>query len=169
MLGAADADIPIGEDGSPAWPSGIVGSITHSNGLAFAAVAWRSKAISLGIDVERIIPLSTAAQLVPLITSSDEYQRLRADPVDAEFLTTIVFSAKETIFKCIYPLVKRRFDFIDAEILSIDASAGTFSFALSPTISRLLPVKTPLVGKLAIIADLIHTGLLLPHGRRGRS
>ena len=42
--------IPIGNKGEPIWPSGVVGSITHSRGYAAAAVAKQSDVHSLGLE-----------------------------------------------------------------------------------------------------------------------
>lgn len=162
FFGEKPCDIPFGEGGSPAWPAGFVGSITHSNQQAFAAVARKSKALSLGLDVEKIMPPGTAAQLAPFVATSGEYQNLRKISLDMQLLTTMIFSAKEAVFKCLYPILKFRFDFTDVEILSIDAAIGSFSFALGNAISKLVPAPAQLAGKMAVIDDLVHTGLILP-------
>lgn len=161
LLGATATDIPFAEDGSPTWPSGFVGSITHSNRQAFAAVTWKSKAISLGLDVETIMPPDTARQLAPLVATSGEYQRLSGRALEPQLLTTIIFSAKETIFKCFYPILKFRFDFTDVEIVSINPESGTFSFVPGNSISRFLPGPMQWPGRMAVIDDLVHTGFLL--------
>ena len=38
-LGGSETEIPVGERGEPIWPKGFVGSITHTQGYAAAAVA----------------------------------------------------------------------------------------------------------------------------------
>lgn len=162
FFGEKPGDIPFGEGGGPAWPAGFVGSITHSNQQAFAAVTRKSKAISLGLDVERIMPSGTATQLAPFVATTGEYQNLRKMSLDMQLLTTMIFSAKEAVFKCLYPMLKFRFDFTDVEILSIDAAIGSFSLALGNVISKLMPAQAPLVGKMAVIDDLVHTGFILP-------
>src|SRR5688500_4932672 len=50
----ADVVVPRGEHGQPLWPPGIVGSISHTGDVVWAAVARRRHAAGLGIDVERI-------------------------------------------------------------------------------------------------------------------
>src|SRR5689334_14135921 len=47
--------ISAGADRCPAWPPGIVGSITHTRGLASAAVAPATRARGLGIDTEHFM------------------------------------------------------------------------------------------------------------------
>jgi enterobactin synthetase component D len=161
ILGATHFEIPIGADRSPTWPPGFVGSITHSGGMAFAAVARREQAQSLGLDVEKIMSRETALELAPLLATSEEYSRLLTSPEDHPRLTTIIFSAKEAIFKCLYPIIKRQFDFIDVEINSIDRNNGIFSFSLSRSISEHVPDDTNFRGKVAIIDNFVHAGLVL--------
>src|SRR5580692_7617313 len=52
-LGAPSTRVPRGIDGAPEWPTGFVGSISHTAELAFAAVAPAAEARGLGLDVER--------------------------------------------------------------------------------------------------------------------
>jgi len=163
IVGANAADIPLGRDGSPTWPSGFVGSIAHTDRHAVAAVTRRSNALSLGIDVENLMPTRTAHQVAPLVTTSAEYHRLFNRPEDANTLTTILFSAKEAIFKCFYPLLQQKFDFTDVEIVSIDTVLGSFGFSFSkPPRSKRVPATSRFFGKMAIIDNVVHTGVLLP-------
>ena len=57
-LGGSETEIPVGERGEPIWPKGFVGSITHTQGYAAAAVALRSEVITVGIDAETNDPVS---------------------------------------------------------------------------------------------------------------
>jgi enterobactin synthetase component D len=164
ILGATDLDIPMGADRSPVWPAGFAGSITHAKDMAFAAVARTEQAQSLGLDVETIMPREMALELAPLLATPDEYARLLQPPWDHPLLTTIIFSAKETIFKCLYPVIKQQFDFTDVEIGSLDAKDGTFSFSLNRSIAALVPAATHHRGRVAIVGDLVHTGLALTPG-----
>jgi len=148
-------------DRSPLWPAGFVGSITHSQDMAFAAVARTEQAQSLGLDVERLMPPETALELASIVASPAEYARLLQAPWDHPLLTTVLFSAKETIFKCLYPVIKRQFDFSDVVIESLDLRGGTFTFSLSRAIAELHPPAARQPGRLAIIADVVHTGLML--------
>src|SRR5262245_429638 len=50
QLGAQPVTIPRGEGGAPVWPPGIVGSITHCDEVAAAAVARGETVRGLGID-----------------------------------------------------------------------------------------------------------------------
>ncbi|MGP4846127.1 4'-phosphopantetheinyl transferase family protein [Marinobacter sp. 1Y8] len=111
----------IGEDRAPVWPADAVGAITHSDGWAAALVASRQYYQGLGIDVETVMSADRARRLIQEILTPDEQLRhasaLEADP--GQLLTTI-FSLKESLFKALYPVVKQRFYFQHAELVSFD-------------------------------------------------
>jgi 4'-phosphopantetheinyl transferase EntD len=93
-LGHGEAVIAKGDDGAPLWPSGIAGSITHTDGYAAALVGNRFAGI--GIDAERVGGVTP--DLWPRLFTSAEQERLRAeaDPLRA---ATLLFSAKEASYK----------------------------------------------------------------------
>jgi 4'-phosphopantetheinyl transferase EntD len=47
-------EILIGPKKEPLWPAGIVGSISHSDGMAGAIIACSSNCKSLGLDIENL-------------------------------------------------------------------------------------------------------------------
>jgi 4'-phosphopantetheinyl transferase EntD len=55
--------LPSRDGGSPAWPPGIVGPITHTRGYAAAAVASTTDALCIGIDSEIVMPLRLAREV----------------------------------------------------------------------------------------------------------
>jgi 4'-phosphopantetheinyl transferase EntD len=95
-LGHGEAVIAKGDDGAPLWPSGIAGSITHTDGYAAALVGESGRFVGIGIDAERIGGVTT--DLWPRLFTSAEQERLRAeaDPLRA---ATLLFSAKEASYK----------------------------------------------------------------------
>jgi 4'-phosphopantetheinyl transferase EntD len=85
---------------SPVWPAGTCGSLTHSRHLVGAAVS--DSLSSLGLDIEHFGRLSVrAAERILTETEREVLHHL-----DADFLrlATIVFSAKEAVYKAIYPI-----------------------------------------------------------------
>lgn len=110
-LGIAKASpILAASDRAPIWPPGIVGSISHCEELVTAAVA-RSPAIrGIGIDVEHRQAVSDC--LESLICRSDEAHEvaLLEDAFPGTGLT-IVFCAKEAVYKRIYPQYRTVVDF----------------------------------------------------------
>ncbi len=72
----------------------------------------------LGLDIERILAPERADRLAAEILTPRElelYSPLNED--ERSELVTRTFSLKESLFKALYPLVKRRFYFQDAEVL----------------------------------------------------
>lgn len=107
------------EDGSPLWPTGTMGSITHTHGWAAAVVGQQHEYAGIGLDAEHIMPDDRGHSLSRQILTTSEQQRFRQElTLQAGEFVTLVFSLKETLFKTLYPLVHRRFYFEHAELVS---------------------------------------------------
>lgn len=113
------ADVPaVGEDRAPHWPAGVVGSITHSHGQAAALVASTGQWRGVGIDLERLLSAERSQRLCGEILTPGERERLAdVDTALHPWLISLTFSAKESLFKALFPLVNQRFYFQDAELL----------------------------------------------------
>lgn len=125
------SDVPVDVDRKPIWPAGVVGSISHSHHYAWAAVAKQHSVQSIGIDTEIVVDDRTLRQVVREITVEDEQKLLSAIHTDVKTAFTLVFSAKESIYKCLYPLNAQFFGFHD--VLLIEASAEMLTFAQQPS------------------------------------
>jgi 4'-phosphopantetheinyl transferase EntD len=119
----ADA-IPRGVQGSPCWPAGFIGSITHTDGYCAAAVAKLTDFLALGIDAERVSAVELDLQ--DLICTERERRLLRSLGTQAETAIAAIFSAKESFYKAWFPLTKQWLGFLDVELV-IDMGSGTFS------------------------------------------
>ncbi|WP_148861871.1 4'-phosphopantetheinyl transferase family protein [Marinobacter fonticola] len=108
-----------GEDRAPQWPRDCVGSITHSNGWAAAVVGRKTHYAGVGLDVEMTMPDERALKLAPQILTLNERDRFATTMARApgEFLT-LAFSLKESLFKALYPLTRKRFYFEHAELVA---------------------------------------------------
>lgn len=104
-LGHPATPLLIGAGRAPVWPPGVVGSISHAGGEAVAAAAWSREVAALGLDLEVIRPLD--AGVAGLIADPAEQAWIGGDPARLIRL----FSAKESIFKALYPLHGAFFDF----------------------------------------------------------
>ena len=117
-LDGLDCIPAIGEDRAPVWPAHISGSITHSTGHAAAIVGHKAQWRGLGMDLENLLPLERAERLAGEILTADEMQRMAAGPQEQiAQCVTLTFSAKESLFKALYPIVHKRFYFEHAEVL----------------------------------------------------
>ena len=118
-LGLPPQPIPVGSHRQPVWPRGVVGSITHCEGLVVAVAAMASELTAVGLDVELADPLPSATH--PLILHASEM----FTDTDRPLLETVVFSAKESIHKTLFPQSGIWLDFLDVE-LQIDPEEGIF-------------------------------------------
>jgi 4'-phosphopantetheinyl transferase EntD len=97
-----DMDLPVGNDRSPIWPLGFIGSITHvrdaSEGFCAAAVARSTDFIGLGVDTEFATGLAPVAW--PVILTPAELSQMRAlSPPQRQSEVLRRWSAKEALVK----------------------------------------------------------------------
>ena len=121
QLGEPGASVTIGDSREPVWPDGIVGSIAHTTGIAGAVGAYASEYRALGLDIEHAQPLAAVSEH---ICTQRELVGPTSRVVGDDYLGA-VFSAKEAVYKCIFPLVRRFVGFKEVEIEF--AAAETFS------------------------------------------
>ena len=122
-LGVPPQSICPHADRAPAWPDGIVGSITHDAELCAVAVARTTSLRGIGLDVVHE-PLE--AKLRARICTETELRWVQShDPELWGVLSMLIFSAKESFYKCQYPLTKTFLNFSDVE-LEFDESNQSF-------------------------------------------
>jgi len=102
-------------DRTPIWPYGIVGSISHSHGHAIAVVASCTHYQGIGVDVERILTEEEIKDIAPQILTENEMQTLSRSK--KTFPVSLAFSAKESLFKALYPMVQKFQNFYAAELV----------------------------------------------------
>lgn len=156
-LGYPDQPIPVGDNREPVWPDGIVGSISHCGPVAAAAIARNDEICGIGIDLELDEPLDLAT--LELICGAAEVDWL-GQTSDIPGFAKLIFSAKESIFKCIWPSIRRYVDFREIGI-RIDVSTNSFSAA---EWSDELPASTisPITGRYKMTGEWIITTAFLP-------
>jgi 4'-phosphopantetheinyl transferase EntD len=114
-LGIFPTSICVGERGSPKWPFGIAGSITHTGGFTAAVVVKQADVESIGIDSE--IVGSIEHMLWPMICADDEYDWLMQIPSATQAAAvSLLFSAKEAVYKWQFPIARAWLDFQDLKI-----------------------------------------------------
>ena len=126
QLGLPPAPLRHGEDRSPIWPNDRTGSLSHCDTLCVAAVGKRSAVQSVGVDVETIGRVEQ--KLWPTLFTekeADYFSSLAPETIALE--TTLFFSAKESFYKCQYPLTQKWVGFQDVEITRADSHALTIA------------------------------------------
>ena len=116
-IGVAPCEIPA-EERRPVWPDGVVGSIGHSRSLGAAVVGSTEAFDGLGIDIEteNAVSGNTADRLL----TPTEHAWLPAPE-----WRTMIFAAKEAVYKAVNPLVGEFLGFQDVEI-DVDEAVGVF-------------------------------------------
>ena len=102
-----------GPSGEPLWPAGIVGAISHAGDLAIAIVGEHSHYAGLGIDFEQL-SRGLTARAARLICTPAEMDW--ADPEAGTTRLMMLFSAKEAVFKALFPIEGVWLGFGDAEL-----------------------------------------------------
>lgn len=98
--------IPINPDRTPAFPPGFCGSISHSGEQAVALVACSNPSVLRpGIDIQTIVTIEQSADIQPLVATEGELAIMTAAGLSREMAVTAIFSAKEALYKALFPLV----------------------------------------------------------------
>ncbi|HBE9115941.1 MULTISPECIES: enterobactin synthase subunit EntD [Citrobacter] len=79
----------------PLWPQDLFGSISHSTTTALAVVSTHP----IGLDIEAIFTPQTAVELADGIIDNHEHQILQHACLPFPLALTLVFSAKESLYK----------------------------------------------------------------------
>lgn len=138
QLGVAPVAIRRGAGGEPLWPDGIVGAISHTHSMAVALVGWRSDYAGLGVDVEEL-GRGVDARIARLVARPAEMAWVNPEAGLERLI--MLFSAKEAIFKALYPVEQVWFGFADAE-LSWDPQRHVFQATLLKAVAARYPVGT---------------------------
>ena len=147
------APLLVGPRRAPLWPTGLNGSITHTQGLCVVAVGRRRY---LGIDVEVTAPLKD--ELWPSILTVSERARLKGLGSRGGLLSKVHFSAKESVYKAISARVGRVVEFAEVEI-RVSLALGTFDVVPMLREAIVLP---PLRGMWRLTRDYIATSVVSP-------
>lgn len=112
-----------GKKSEPIWPEGFIGSITHCEPWTVAAVARRAEIASLGIDLESVRRMR--GDDISRLVCCDSELAWVGQGIERWQRLTMLFSAKEAIFKAFYPACQQFFDFRDVRLAWI-AETGRF-------------------------------------------
>ena len=144
----------------PYWPKSVRGSITHSEGFAAAAVGLTKDVSGIGIDLEslsRIVDFNIRRH----VCVDKEREFLESLPTEqANHYLRIIFSAKESIFKCFFPISQTYLYFQDAEII-IDDKNCEFSFLLSKACTGITSAGFQHSGRFSIKDELLLTSIYI--------
>ncbi|MBG6102165.1 4'-phosphopantetheinyl transferase EntD [Micromonospora vinacea] len=160
-LGLPMTAVPAAADRAPVWPAGVVGSITHTAGYCAAAAAHTTDIRSVGMDAEQHREVNPGVRRLVLLP---EEEAACARLPGGTYWPVVLFSAKETVYKVWYPVVRSWLDFHDAR-LDIDPDAGTFTARIAPArvdAARDHDAPASITGRFVIADGLVRTAAALP-------
>jgi 4'-phosphopantetheinyl transferase EntD len=149
MLGLPALDVPMGADRAPIWPLGLAGSISHTHGACLAAVV---KAGVVGIDLEPENAVQPDIQTTVL--DADERIMIGDNPA----LATVIFCAKEAVYKAQYPMTGLLFGF---DRLHITLAPGSFDARFMAATGP-IPAGSVWTGHFAHVAGYVLTAIHHP-------
>jgi enterobactin synthetase component D len=118
----------IGVNGEPLWQTGAVGSITHTAACALAVVSNHTQQL-LGIDCEQILDALEAQEIKDGIIDHEEETLLRHTSLPFALALTLTFSAKESLFKALFPRVNALLGFDSARVTAL--TTGNLALTLT--------------------------------------
>ena len=154
-FGVLDVAIPRGPDRLPRWPDGFVGSISHCPGWCGAVAARRDVLSAIGLDIE--VRRRVHSRLLATVCTPSEQAWMEATGTTLE-TATLIFSAKEAVYKCVYPATRARLAFADVEIV-VDLHSGDLVATLP---ARLPPEWRRLTGRFAFCKAHVATSFWAP-------
>lgn len=102
-----------GPRGEPLWGDGIAGSITHCFPWSAAVVVKRSNRFAIGVDLESMEGMQ-GTDISHLVCGDAELDWVRSG--DFRERLTMIFSAKEAVYKAFYPHCLQYIDFREIEL-----------------------------------------------------
>ncbi len=123
-LGLPDVIFRHDPSGALLWPAGQRGSLSHWGDLSVCMLMLGESA-DVGVDVEGFADDEARRAIRQETLSRREAARLDGAPVRAGVAEALVFSAKESFFKAVYPRVGQRLDFDAAEFVALSGKTLT--------------------------------------------
>lgn len=157
MLGVAPQPLLVGQHREPLWPPGVVGSLTHCGKYCAAAVARAERFAGLGVDAE--ISERLDPELISTVCTSLEMKWARECPPPAfGDWNKVIFSAKESVYKCLFPLLRRVLEFHELTIL-LEPSSRSFSVTFLFELPGALSWLSSMNGRFEIGPEYLVTGV----------
>jgi 4'-phosphopantetheinyl transferase EntD len=155
QLNAPSGPLLRGENREPIWPQGFIGSISHCDDSCITACVQKGEIISLGLDVEPLKPLKPG--VARYIETEDERLFMERH---SQLPPRLIFSAKESLYKCYHPLVRRFFGF-HSVVLDLDIPQQRFRFSPSGSCEVEFPRDISFNGRYLMTQDHLYTSCYL--------
>ena len=155
MINGTAQPLLIGDYRQPMWPSDVSGSISHSDHYCTVAVAPKDNIADLGIDVEPCEPLDP--DVVNLVLTDNE---MRQTEGSEKWVRKLIFSIKESNYKCCYSKVGAFIDFKQCEVV-LNMAEQSYQSEIRCVNADQRDVHITLTGKWMVEADHIFCSAVL--------
>lgn len=158
-FGTKNFPLLMGSDRAPVWPSGIVGSISHTHRYCGVVIAQKTEIKSLGLDVEYFRFLER--NFWKEICTQQELSWINSLSLnDQEKHFFLIFCAKECFYKCQYTISRQWLNFHDVEI-SVELDISEFEGRFLVSVGSFFAKNTCLKGKYLFDCNYVFTGMAL--------
>jgi len=156
-FGIKNFPLLVGKNREPIWPHGIVGSISHTQSYCGVAVVQKADIESLGLDVE--FPRKLHRDYWNQISTPKELSWINSLPLNRQQENAaLIYSAKECLYKCQYPISKRWLNFHDV-IITVNPDFNEFGAIFMINVGSSFKRGTCLRGKYLFTHGHVFTGL----------
>lgn len=115
------------QKGMPIFPSGIIGSISHSDKKCLVAMSTSKEYKSIGVDIEEYSKLDLSLCRYFLHKSEVEFVNSQIAAYQ-RIMAAVFFSVKESFYKMQYSITKSYLGFLDVQVSYIEV--GSLQFGL---------------------------------------
>jgi enterobactin synthetase component D len=164
-LAGHPAPVPaVGRDahGAPLWPRGWVGSLSHTDDSCVAVCAQNSVVSYLGVDCERIVSRKIANEIAKSVAPEVVNGSASLGGFDVPTALTLAFSAKEALFKALFPHVGHFFGFEAAQLVRIHPAHVTLELRLVSDLTDQFHAGQVFTLHYILGENVVVTGLALP-------
>ncbi|WP_169930027.1 4'-phosphopantetheinyl transferase family protein [Pseudidiomarina aestuarii] len=159
-LEVAQQQVSIAKDRSPVWPKDIIGSISHTQDFAVCCVTRAAEISLIGVDSELILSAPAARSLAAEIHNETELKLMTDAGFSEAVGTSIIFSAKESLYKALYPVVCCYFGFEQARVSQLDLQRSRLTLTLCRSFASQHGLASDYTIQFSIKGTLVHTLLL---------
>ncbi len=133
-----NVQVPIGETRQPIWPNNIVGSISHNQSNAICIGGLTQDFDYLGVDIEGIVAKEVIRDFVGIVFCEKEKAYLSTLPLPFNVSASLLFSAKESLFKALFHFVGEIFGFEVVKVYQVSLAHQLLTFELACDLCPLL-------------------------------
>lgn len=149
-FGSSVGSIPIGDAGAPVWPSGFVGSISHTNEMAAAIVVRSPPCAGVGLDIDDACGIDNANLLELICRPEEDLGGRGAGDAARLHHGKLLFVIKEAVYKLHRPLGGAFLEFHDVRVTLYDTDRFVAELVDADKRGR---AGTPITGRFACGAD----------------